>query len=196
MISEVGAGGVKRRFLPRHASNLQRSSDGHVPKRIAEAEMIPCRCGCGELLPDRNRYGNKQFYIRDHVRRVYPEVDLPSSFIRVSAGQSRRSKWARKLFVLRHYGGDPPQCQCCGEVHIQFLAIDHVNGDGASHRRELGLKGGTAFYSWLVQNGLPDGFRVLCHNCNMAYGIWGVCPHQQSAPTHGGGGDPQHLLSL
>lgn len=177
---EIDSSGVKRRFLPAHSSNLQRSPDGHVPKRVTEANMIQCKCECGELLPDRNKFGNKQFYINGHVRRSYPNIELPPNFSSVSssANQSRRSKWAKKLFILRHYSGNPPQCQCCGEFHIQFLAIDHVNNDGASHRREIGLKGGTSFYSWLIKNKLPDGFRVLCHNCNMAYGIWGVCPHQ------------------
>jgi hypothetical protein len=27
--------------------------------------------------------------------------------------------------------------------------------------------------------GYPPGFRVLCHNCNMAIGLFGVCPHER-----------------
>jgi len=33
------------------------------------------------------------------------------------------------------------------------------------------------FYSLLRRLGYPDGFRVLCHNCNMAYGFYKTCPH-------------------
>jgi hypothetical protein len=29
----------------------------------------------------------------------------------------------------------------------------------------------------LARNGFPDGYRVLCHNCNMALGQYGYCPH-------------------
>jgi hypothetical protein len=31
---------------------------------------------------------------------------------------------------------------------------------------------------WLIREKLPDGFRVLCHNCNQAIGYYGVCPHE------------------
>lgn len=80
--------------------------------------------------------------------------------------------------MFRHYGGAEPACSCCGEKHLQFLAIDHIAQDGAEHRRKIDSKGGYTFYNWLVQNGFPPGFRVLCHNCNMAIGIWGTCPHK------------------
>jgi hypothetical protein len=26
-------------------------------------------------------------------------------------------------------------------------------------------------------NEFPDGFQVLCHNCNLAKGYYGECPH-------------------
>lgn len=33
--------------------------------------------------------------------------------------------------------------------------------------------------SWLKTNGYPDGFQTLCHNCNMAKGFYGICPHKE-----------------
>lgn len=74
--------------------------------------------------------------------------------------------------VLTHYG---KQCQCCGEETSEFLCIDHINGDGAAHRKVV--RG--SMYVWLKKNNFPDGFQVLCHNCNMAKGIYGECPHQR-----------------
>lgn len=32
-------------------------------------------------------------------------------------------------------------------------------------------------YAWLHANKYPDGFQVLCHNCNMAKGFYSRCPH-------------------
>jgi hypothetical protein len=32
---------------------------------------------------------------------------------------------------------------------------------------------------WLKRNGYPKGFRVLCHNCNSARGLYGYCPHKR-----------------
>jgi len=75
--------------------------------------------------------------------------------------------------VLDYYGG---KCTCCGETTFEFLAIDHVNGNGAEHRRETKLR---EICRWLRDNNYPDGFQVLCHNCNLAKGFYGKCPHKK-----------------
>lgn len=82
---------------------------------------------------------------------------------------------------LEHYGG---KCACCGEMRYEFLSIDHVNGGGNKHRKELALSAGTTVSGihmvlWLKKNGYPEGFRVLCHNCNQAIGYYGACPHER-----------------
>ncbi len=79
----------------------------------------------------------------------------------------------QKKMVMEHYGGC---CACCGETRIEFLAIDHIHGDGNKHRAEMGSGG--RIYRWLIQNNYPtDRFRVLCHNCNFSLGHYGYCPH-------------------
>lgn len=57
------------------------------------------------------------------------------------------------------------------------MAIDHTQGGGKRHRAKLKTEGGRGFYHWLIKNGFPEGFRVLCHNCNNALGFYGYCPH-------------------
>lgn len=81
------------------------------------------------------------------------------------------------------YGGY--ECKCCGETEPMFLTIDHVNDDGAQHRKELGRKAaGIRLYQWLKANGYPGGFQVLCSNCNHGrYRNGGVCPHKQGVTT-------------
>ena len=89
-----------------------------------------------------------------------------------------------RTLALEAYGG---RCACCGEGTPEFLSIDHVNNDGEAHRREL--KGyGRAIYQWLKRNGYPqDGrFQLLCHNCNMAKGLYGGCPHRGPVPGRRG----------
>lgn len=78
-----------------------------------------------------------------------------------------------RLEVLAAYGN---VCACCGEGRIEFMTIDHINGDGAAHRREKGV-GRNGLYSWLKRNQWPSGFRVLCWNCNESLGHYGYCPH-------------------
>ena len=74
--------------------------------------------------------------------------------------------------VLSYYGSI---CTCCGEDKVAFLGIDHIEGKGNQHRKEIG--GGSRFYNWLIKNNFPAGFQTLCHNCNMAKGFYGACPH-------------------
>jgi len=176
-LKEFTPSGRNRRFLFGH-----KTPRTGPPPRVVNAKIILCGCGCGRTLQDRNTHGNKQSYIYGHGSgRKYDPADLPQSkalSTSKAAIRSRESRWSRKVAVLKHYGGSPPKCACCGESHVQFLAIDHVHRNGAQQRRELGNNGGNVFYAWLVKRGFPDGYRVLCHNCNMAIGIWGKCPHE------------------
>lgn len=95
-------------------------------------------------------------------------------------GKSRAKRYREKLRAdaLTAYGG---KCECCEEKTSKFLTIDHINGDGASHKKELGLKNGAIIYRWLRNNKYPPGFRVLCWNCNCGRHMNnGVCPHKGS----------------
>jgi hypothetical protein len=88
-----------------------------------------------------------------------------------------------KLKVLSVYSDGKMACACCGISYIEFLTIDHLEGGGARHRREVGNgklnNGGGAFYDWLKKNNFPPGYRVLCQNCNFSHGVFGYCPHDK-----------------
>lgn len=78
-----------------------------------------------------------------------------------------------KRQVVEAYGG---KCECCGESMIEFLTIDHINGDGFLHRRKVGK--GRRIYVDLLKAGCPkDNYRLLCFNCNITRGFYGYCPH-------------------
>jgi hypothetical protein len=93
----------------------------------------------------------------------------------------RKKCLRRKTRVLAHYSnGQPPTCACCAIKDIEFLSLDHVNNDGADHRRGSAKgQGGQAFYCWIIRHGFPEGYRVLCFNCNWSFGAYGYCPHQK-----------------
>lgn len=100
----------------------------------------------------------------------------PENKAAVKVAQAAKRRADRDL-VLAHYGG---VCACCGESQYEFLAIDHINGGGTKHRIGLGtVARGSSFVRWLIKQGLPEGYRVLCHNCNAALGLYGFCPHQK-----------------
>jgi len=82
--------------------------------------------------------------------------------------------------ILDHYGR---KCNCpnCDYdiIDDRFLMIDHVNNDGAEHRREIGNGGGTICL-WLIKNNFPEGFQILCANCNHGKRMNnGICPHEE-----------------
>lgn len=93
----------------------------------------------------------------------------------ISRGVKKRYR-ELKAEVFSAYGGYV--CRCCGETEPLFLCIDHMDGGGEKHRKEVGAIG-RMFYHWLKKNNFPDGFQVLCNNCNMGKHLnGGVCPHE------------------
>jgi len=86
----------------------------------------------------------------------------------------------RQYYRMRHeailaYGGY--RCACCKVREAMFLTIDHINNDGARHRRRVGVS--VRFFQWLKRNGYPKGFQVLCSNCNQGrHRNGGICPHK------------------
>lgn len=73
------------------------------------------------------------------------------------------------------YGG---KCSCCGEDKFEFLAIDHVHGNGRKEREKLSTR---QIANKVIKNNFPDLYRVLCHNCNQSLGWFGYCPHKNNA---------------
>ena len=87
---------------------------------------------------------------------------------------AKQRRFEQRLEVIKYYGG---RCSCCGESDPCFLAIDHINGGGNKHRKSLG-QAHCITPRWYIKNNFPKGFQVLCHNCNMAKGLYGRCPHE------------------
>lgn len=135
-----------------------------------------------------NKKGEKRaVWIREYKRRRYDEglcrsCERPrgrGALCDTHAERARaqvREKAARYWdLVITHYGG----CVCCGEETKEFLTIDHVNGNGQEHRKEIG-GGGATLARWLVENDFPEDLRLLCFNCNLGRERnGGVCPHER-----------------
>ena len=92
------------------------------------------------------------------------------------ADYQRARQRAMREYAIRYYSKGAMKCECCGEAQFKFLTFDHINGGGNQHYKQL--KSGH-MPNWLFKNGFPDGFRILCYNCNMSDGIHKGCPHSQ-----------------
>lgn len=90
---------------------------------------------------------------------------------------NRRRNQEIKRQVFEAYGGC--FCVCCKEANFAFLTIDHIEGKGNIQRQQLGDQGrGMNFYRWLIKNDFPEGYQVLCFNCNCGRSVnGGICPH-------------------
>jgi hypothetical protein len=104
--------------------------------------------------------------------------------------QKRRNQILRRArirdTVMSRYSNGSIKCVCCGETERDFLTIDHINGGGGQHRVAIfgdRWTAGARFYNWLVANGFPPGFQLLCMNCNFSKGKHGRCVHETSDRT-------------
>lgn len=96
--------------------------------------------------------------------------------------KDRYRKYAKKSYeksrnaVLHAYGGENPECICCGEKDKRFLCVDHIDGRGNEHRRSIKMFN---FTLWLKNKNFPSGFQLLCFNCNMGKSLHNnICPHK------------------
>lgn len=82
-----------------------------------------------------------------------------------------------KRIVFEHYGGTPPKCSCCNESIFDFLTLDHKNGGGTKHRKEIGASN---MLRYIIKNNFPEEFEILCYNCNCskAFNHSKICPHK------------------
>ncbi len=76
--------------------------------------------------------------------------------------ESLISRETKRMIAIQIYSDGNMKCKLCGHDDVDFLTIDHINGGGKQHRIKLNAN----FYDWLIKNNFPDGFRILCHNCN------------------------------
>lgn len=156
------------------------AADKHS-NRCKECDKARTRAWSKTLTKEKIREYNQRAYKKNkkkinayNLRKFYEKRDYYNAKRQVNAKKYRELV---REEVFNKYGGSPPKCECCGEKHKEFFTIDHIDNNGTAHRKSLGIYGGFAFYCWLRKNNFPDGYQVLCMNCNLAKGFRGGCPH-------------------
>lgn len=130
--------------------------------------------GCGRTFP----FDAEHFYRhKGHARKW--GLDPECKECRRKKSGPPNKKWAQTLKrdVLTAYGNGKCACVCCGESLLEFLALDHIHGDGKQEREKRSQR---VLYAKLRREGYPQGrYRTLCFNCNWgAHYNGGVCPHE------------------
>lgn len=139
--------------------SIKRSSRDGVPLYTRRKESGLC-VKCGKAPPNKNK----------------TMCEPCSEKNRAKAARFAREKRVPAVkTVYEHYGNT---CVCCGASEPLFLTIDHINSDGAEHRRNF--VGSARLPMWLVENDFPEGFQILCFNCNCGrQRNGGLCPHKE-----------------
>lgn len=123
--------------------------------------------------------------------RIYQETLLDAMKNNPEWIQEQRERQAKyrdnvkKLCILYYSNGTMrctnPDCRVLGGMDdLRALSIDHPNGEGAKHRKEI-KSPGNAFYRWLIRNNFPPSFTCLCMNCQ-----W-IKRMENNENTHGTG---------
>jgi len=78
--------------------------------------------------------------------------------------RNRKKNEEIRLACLHHYSNGTMKCAECDVSDVDMLLLDHINDDGAEHRRNIGGTG--SLYAALMRLGFPPGIQVLCANHN------------------------------
>lgn len=122
-------------------------------------------CGKCKQVKSINQF-HVDNYMKDKRRHVCKVCVQVYNKGRYDKGLVPSSKYSRehhaklKIEVIKYYSPNMV-CVVCGFSDIRALSIDHIKGDGAEHRKVM--KGN--IYPWLKKNYFPNGFQVLCMNC-------------------------------
>ena len=103
---------------------------------------------------------NKDKLLADSRRWYQENKEKRASYV-------KRHRLKRRLEALIRYGNGKLACIRCGFTDERALSIDHINNDGAEHRRRMyGDKlPDPRLYMWLRARSYPEGFQTLCMNC-------------------------------
>lgn len=113
---------------------------------------------------EQKRINDKRYYQEVGKYRSYERYKNDEQFRQSRADTDKRSRERTWQDVFNAYGGD--HCVLCGATDRRVLCIDHVNGDGAAQRKAMNNIHGYKLAAWLRRHGFPNGYRILCYNCN------------------------------
>jgi hypothetical protein len=116
-----------------------------------------------QTAPIRLEYA-KKYYSQNRDKIISQKV----------SGNLKYRRLAR-IDCIIHYSKGKKECECCGEKNMEFLTIDHINGNGNKHRKEIK----EYIPLFLKKKRFPKGYRILCYNCNCSLGFYKYCPHQE-----------------
>ena len=108
----------------------------------------------------------KKAYQREYRRRKRLDHSYRVEMARYMRKHHRDTTELVKLAVVNVLTNGEGTCRWCGHGDLDVLCVDHVADNGVQHSKECGYRGGNSLYKWIIKNDYPEGFQILCYNCN------------------------------
>lgn len=132
-------------------------SDFHKAKNCKDGHQSRCK-SCANKNALANYHENRE------ARLTNKRANAAKHRTRNSKAQRERQIRYRQQ-VMEHYCDGEPYCKGCGVMNIEVLTIDHIDENGAKHRKQEPAQ---RCFGWWIRNGFPEGYQILCWNCNNA----------------------------
>lgn len=153
--------------------NARRKHDSGICSHCFKNPLVPGKASCQQCIDEgKNRRDLRKkegICLQCGINKA-----IPGQILCEQCKKNKKIVSSKlKQRIIDEYGG---KCNCCGESEPIFLSIDHIDNNGAAHRREVGNK----IYNWLEKHNYPKGnFQLLCFNCNFGKRVnGGICPHK------------------
>jgi hypothetical protein len=116
---------------------------------------------CQKNKEEIKAHSLKNYFGVNHLKNIRRSVEYNRIHADKKNTINRKCYNKRRLTVLTHYSNGIAACKNCGITDIRVLSIDHINGNGRAHLKQIGAQ----ICDWLLRNNYPEGFQVLCMNC-------------------------------
>lgn len=109
---------------------------------------------------------------RERLRKYHFLSKGNPEYMLRKARNQRDSRYRAKLEAFTHYSVKGViVCMRCGYSDIRALTLDHMGNNGLEHKKTINAKHprqvtGTLVYRDLKKKGWPEGYQILCYNCN------------------------------
>ena len=104
---------------------------------------------------------------KNYMKKYSREYRSNEEYKKRKNKKTRESRALLRLEILNHYSNEALICARCGFGDVRALDLDHMDNNGCDHRKAIGRRGATYdIYSQLKREGFPEGYQVLCRNCN------------------------------
>ncbi len=123
---------------------------------------------------DKQREYQQRYKNKPGIKEKYRELN--KAWIEKNRERYNEAKgeyrFKLKIAAIFYYSAGSMACGICGfSADLDALCLDHIDNDGAAHRKTLGCSArgaisGTTIYERLKAKGWMPGLQVLCFNCN------------------------------